>query len=335
MNPVALPTALVWLIWLVILLLEVATPPGVVFGILYVVPLLLGASQRTAQQAWRFLLICCASTLSNLLVPLPVHQHLGAVLMNRLLVCLALVVTTVLLVRNRELQRQRTALEVELARSQLRGDVIATLAHDLKTPVLGTLASLPLLESSPVAAAIRSSQQRSLRLIEDLLQVFRAEQEGLPLDPQPCNLLAIAEDALRTVEPIAAERRITLVLQQERRSHLDLRADPSLLQRLLENLLLNAVHHSLRGQRVWLQLSREPQGLRMEVRDGGPGFTPEDLPELFHRFHHSPNGSRGAGLGLYLCRLIAEAHGGTIQAANGPGGGARVMVELPLAEPGP
>jgi len=334
-NAFAPPTAIVWLIWLVILLMELATPPTVVFGILYVVPLLLGASQRTTRQAWRFLLICCASTLSNLLVPLPVHHNLPAVLFNRLLVCQALTVTTVLLVRNRELERQRLGLELDLARSQLRGDVIATLAHDLKTPVLGTLASLPLLGSNPVVAAIRSSQQHSLRLIEDLLQVFRAEQQGLPLDAQPCNLLAIAEDTLRTVEPIAAERRITLVLQQEHRSRLDLRADPSLLQRLLENLLLNAVHHSLRGQRVWLRLSREPHALRLEVRDGGPGFAPQDLPELFHRFHQTPNGRRGAGLGLYLCRLIGEAHGGTLTAANDPGGGASVMVDLPQLETGP
>ncbi|MFM7393572.1 MAG: hypothetical protein ACKO22_04215 [Cyanobium sp.] len=110
MNPFALPTALIWLIWLGILLMELATPPTVVFGILYVVPLLLGAAQRTTRQAWRFLLICCASTLSNLLVPLPVNHNLAAVLIDRLLVCLALGVITVLLVRNRELQRQRIAL---------------------------------------------------------------------------------------------------------------------------------------------------------------------------------------------------------------------------------
>ena len=99
--------------------------------ILYVVPLLLGASQRTAAQAWRFLLICCGSTLLNLLVPLPVHQNLASVLIDRLLVCLSLVVTT---------------------------------GHDIKTPVLGTLASLSLLENGAVVEAIRSSQQRCLRL---------------------------------------------------------------------------------------------------------------------------------------------------------------------------
>lgn len=326
-------SALVWAIWLLILLLELATPPAVVLGILYVAPLLLGASQRTPTQAWRFLLICCTSTLLNLLVPLPLHHNIASVLIDRLLVCLGLVVTTALLVRNQELEHQRIAIEVELGQANLRGDVIATLAHDIKTPVLGTLASLSLLEGSAAVEAIRSSQQRCLRLIDDLLQVFRAEQDGLQIDLQPCDLLAIAQEALRTVEPIAAQRQISLVLRQERCCGMKLLADPSLLQRLIENLLLNAVHHNLRGQRVWLQLSRQEGEWWIDVRDAGEGFAPEQLPRLFQRFAQSGNGSAGTGLGLYLCRLITEAHGGIIKASNTPGGGARVLVELPQRVP--
>jgi len=324
------PIAVVWGIWLLILLLELATPPSVVLGTLYVVPLLLGASQRTTNQAWRFLAISCAATLVNVLVPLPVHHNIVPVLVDRLLVCLALTVTTVLLLNNQTLQRQRVALEVDLAQAQLRGDVIATLAHDLKTPVLGTLASLSMLENGVVVEAMRNSQQRCLRLIDDLLEVFRAEQEGLQPQLQPCNLLAIAQAAVSTVEPIAAQRQISLVLRQPQpgTSQMPLNGDPSMLRRLIENLLLNAVHHSLRGQRVWLQLSCEAGGWQVEVRDGGAGFPPQDLPRLFQRFGQTGTGSRGTGLGLYLCRLISEAHGGTICASNCPGGGARVVVVL-------
>jgi two-component system NarL family sensor kinase len=324
-----LPIGLVWATWLLILLLELATPPAVVLGILYVVPLLLGASQRTPAQAWRFLLICCASVLLNLLVPLPVHQNLAAVLIDRLLICLALVVTTTLLIHNQRLEAKRMAQDVELARAQLRGDVIATLAHDLKTPVLGTLASLALLEGGTAVEAIRASQQRCLRLIDDLLQVFRAEQEGLRLQLQPCQLLTIAREALHTVEPIARHRQISLVLRQEPAGRMELLADPALLQRLLENLLLNALHHSLRGQRVWVQLRRRDDSWLIDVRDGGHGFAAEDLPRLFQRFSRGGHGSMGVGLGLYLCRLISEAHGGTITASNDPEGGARVLVQLP------
>jgi two-component system NarL family sensor kinase len=261
-----------------------------------------------------------------------VHQNLAAVLIDRLLVCLALVVTTTLVIQNQQLQSWRMAQDVELARAQLRGDVIATLAHDLKTPVLGTLASLSLLEGGVAVEAIRASQQRCLRLIDDLLQVFRAEQEGLQLHLQPCQLLTIAKEALRTMEPIASQRQISLVLRQEPSGRMELLADPSLLQRLLENLLLNALHHSLRGQRVWLQLRGQGTSWLIDVRDGGIGFAPDDLPRLFQRFARSGSGSAGVGLGLYLCRLISEAHGGTITASNDPDGGARVVVQLPQRE---
>jgi len=331
MTRTALPIGLVWVIWFVILLVELATPPSVVLGILYIVPLLLGASQRSSGQAWRFLLICCSSTLVNLLVPLPVplEQNLASVMIDRLLVCLSLVVTTALVVRNRDLEGLRTSMEVELAQAQLRGDVIATLAHDIKTPVLGTLASLALLGNGDAVKAIRSSQQRCLRMIDDLLQVFRAEQEGLELQWQPCHLLAIAQEAIGSVEPIATPRHISLVLQQQGSGAMDLRADPSLVRRLIENLLLNAVHHSLRGQRVWLQLSQREGACWIDVRDGGEGFPPEQLPQLFQRFAPRDSGAPGAGLGLYLCRLITEAHGGHIHASNISGGGARVEVRLP------
>jgi two-component system NarL family sensor kinase len=327
------PIGLLWVIWLMILLLELATPPGVVLGILYVVPLLLGASQRTPAQAWRFLLVCCITTLLNLLVPSPVHQNLTEVLISRLLVCLSLVITTALLVRNQQLEHRRIAMDVELAQAQLRSDVIATLAHDLKTPVLGTLASLSLLENDEPVRAIRSSQERCLRLIEDLLQVFRAEQEGLDPDLRPCNLLAIAQEALGSVEAIAAQRQIGVVLRQPQGGNhqMVLHADHSLLLRLLENLLLNAIHHSLRGQRVWLQLSYGPEGWLVDVRDSGTGFPAEELPKLFQRFSQTRSSTRGTGLGLYLCRLISEAHGGSIRASNCPGGGARVVVQLPAA----
>jgi two-component system NarL family sensor kinase len=328
-----MPIGLVWASWLLILLLELVTPADVVVGILYEVPLLLGASQRTVKQAWRFLLICCTATLLNLVVPLPMHLNIAPVLIDRLLVCVGLIVTTALVVRNQELERQRIAIEVELGQANLRGDLIATLAHDIKTPVLGTLASLSLLEASAAVEAIRSSQQRCLRLIDDLLQVFRAEQEGLRLNLNPCDLLVVAQEALRTVEPIAAQREINLVLCQESHGDMDLLADSTLLQRLIENLLLNAVHHNLRGQRVWLQLSRQEGDWWIDVRDGGEGFPLEQLPRLFQRFAQSGNGTPGAGLGLYLCRLITEAHGGTIRASNAPGGGARVLVQLPQREP--
>lgn len=334
-----------WALTGLILLVELATPPHIVFGYLYVIPLVIGASHRNRSQALGYLGLCCALTLLNLVAPIA-DPGWRAVLVDRLLVCLALTVTTFLCLNNRHLQRQQVDLEVRLAQADLRRDVIATLAHDLKTPVLGTIATARMLalEADATAgsllergvAAILASQERSLRLIEDLLRLFRADQEGLQLQPEPCDLGRLADEAIAAVGAIARERSVTLIQRQPTGSQpLTLPGDASGLRRLLENLLHNAINHSLRGERVWIDLQRLPSQLVVTVSDRGRGFPEASLPHLFERFYQSDQDQRGSGLGLYLARQIAEAHGGSIQACNLPAGGASLEVVLPLPEHGP
>jgi two-component system NarL family sensor kinase len=221
--------------------------------------------------------------------------------------------------------------------------VIATLAHDLKTPVLGTIATARMMaleaDATPGSllergiAAILASQERSLRLIEDLLRLFRADEEGLRLQREPCDLGRLADEAIEAVGPIARERTVILMRTQPTGARpLNLPGDPAMLRRLLENLLLNAIAHSLRGERVWIDLERLKAHVRMTVSDRGRGFPEASLPHLFERFYRSEPDQRGSGLGLYLCRQIAEAHGGSIRASNLPTGGASLEVLLPLEE---
>lgn len=334
-----------WALTVLILLLELASPPRVVFGYLYVIPLVIGAPHRNRSQALGFLLLCCALTLLNLFVPVP-DPNWRAVLIDRLLVCLALTVTTFLCLNNRHLLRQQVDLEVRLAQADLRRDVIATLAHDLKTPVLGTIATARMLalEAEATAgsllergvAAILASQERSLRLIEDLLRLFRADQEGLRLQREACDLGRLANEAIAAVGAIARERSVTLIQRQPTGSQpLTLPGDANGLRRLLENLLLNAINHSLRGERVWIDLQRLPSQVVVTVSDRGRGFPEASLPHLFERFYQSDPEQRGSGLGLYLSRQITEAHGGSIRARNLPSGGASLEVVLPLPEHGP
>jgi two-component system NarL family sensor kinase len=329
----------VWALTALIALLEFATPPRLVFGYLYVIPLLLGAPQRSRREAIGFLALCCGLTLLNLVVPEPA-QPWGPVLIDRLLVCLALGVTTELCLRNRRLLIQQLDLEVRLAQTDLRRDMIATLAHDLKTPVLGTIATARMLALDSTGAdgslvrrgiaAILSSQQRGLRLIEDLLQIFRADADGLRLQLRDCDLQTLATEAVESVQSIAHERDVTLILKQTaQRDGPRLVCDPSLLRRLMENLLLNAIAHSLRGERVWITLEPRPGQLLIAVSDSGRGIPETMLPHLFERFYQADPDHRGSGLGLYLCRQIAEAHGGTIRACNLPSGGACLEVLLP------
>ena len=106
-------------------------------------------------------------------------------------------------------------------------------------------------------------------------------------------------------------------------------ADPVRLQQILGNLLSNAVRHTPSGGQVTVEVDRpDPQWIRITVADTGSGFSAEQLPGLFDRFTKS-EASAGSGLGLAIARDLVLAHGGTIEAANRPAGGAVVSFRLP------
>ena len=110
-------------------------------------------------------------------------------------------------------------------------------------------------------------------------------------------------------------------------------ADPDRLKQCLENIVSNAIRHSPRGGSVTIEIGRqkrtEGEVARIEVRDQGPGIPDEMLPRIFERFSAGP-GSPGLGLGLYLARRIAGAHGGELTASSPPGAGARFTLLLPF-----
>jgi two-component system NarL family sensor kinase len=326
-------------------LVEVSTPVPVVLGYLYVLPLLLLGETARPAEIWRYVALTCGLTLANLVVP-QVSPFSEWVLTNRLLVCGALVLTASQCLRVRELQRQRLALQSQLAVEDLRRDFVATLAHDLKTPILGTIATLrslasndkrrqdPLLERS--LATIERGQSRALAQIQTLLEVYRNDAEGLRLQPGPVEFTRVVEDVIVELSAMAEERQLSLRLGFGEGLHRQphrLWGDGNQLRRLVENLLINAIHHSLRGSQILVDLESRGASHRLRVADGGPGVPEEEIPRLFERFQRLSEERPGSGLGLYLCRQIVTAHGGTIGLHNRPGGGAEIEVLLP-AGPG-
>ena len=322
-------------------LVEVSTPVPVVLGYLYVLPLLLLSETARPAQIWRYVALTCGLTLANLVVP-QVSPFSGLVLTNRLLVCGALVLTASQCLRVQELQRQRLDLQGQLAVEDLRRDFVATLAHDLKTPILGTIATLrslaasgerrngPLLERS--LATIERGQSRALGQIQTLLEVYRNDAEGLRLQRGPVEFTRVVEDVIRELSAMAEERQLSLRLGfggGSQRQPCQLWGDGAQLRRLVENLLINAIHHSLRGSQIRVDLESRGAGHRLRVADGGPGVPEAEIPRLFERFQRLSEERPGSGLGLYLCRQIVTAHGGSIGLRNRPAGGAEIEVLLP------
>jgi signal transduction histidine kinase len=218
---------------------------------------------------------------------------------------------------------------------------VANASHELRTPlaIARTEADVALADpdASPaelraMAERVREASQRSERLIEGLLVLARSERQlraGEPVD-----LSEAAADALSVARP-EAERlglRVRSVL-----GGAPVTGDRALLERLVANLVENAVRHNLAGG--WLEVDTGLAGGRAVVRvaNGGAPIPPEQVPGLFEPFRRlggdRTGSDRGAGLGLSIVRSVAAAHGGTASARALPGGGLEVTVEVPAARP--
>lgn len=314
--------------------LEMLTPPDYVMGYLYIMPILFAKPQLNRNTTLQITAIAVALTLLNIWIPGNETIH-PAMVADRLITVLALVVTGILSDRNRHTQQalaqQQAKLQVQAKLASLREDFTSTLAHDLKTPILGALETLKAFASgqfgevqpkqkSVLDITIRS-HQTSLQLVETLLDVYRNDSEGLNLHRRPIDLAQLAESATTTLLDLAASRRVHLSLNygdSDFRQFLWVDGDALQLERVFANLIANAINHSPRGAKVEVILGNQAGDRVVKIMDAGAGIQPDEMPHLFDRFYQGQSNRQasGSGLGLYLARQIVEAHEGTIWAEN-------------------
>jgi signal transduction histidine kinase len=232
-----------------------------------------------------------------------------------------------------------SALGAEAAAERDRRFLVSAIAHDLRTPLFTLRGSLEAIErgignGDALARAQRKADHLD-RLVGDLFAFSRAEyaREGHAREE-----LDLAEIARRAVEP----GEIALDVVGDAR----VLGDPVALQRVLTNLLDNALRHAKTWVRVEVRAEDASDvggdgmgGTRavVVVTDDGPGFAPEDLPHVFEPLYRGDKarGGGGAGLGLAIARRLVRAHGGDVEAANAPAGGAIVTVTLPCPSRSP
>jgi two-component system, NarL family, sensor kinase len=317
-----------------VLALELATPPDYVIGYLYILPMILINSRLRRHTNFQFILIAIALTVLNIWIPgkSPIQ---ASMVVNRLITVLALVVTGYLSDRHWQIQRtlaeQQAQIQAQEKLMNMRTDFASTLAHDLKTPLLGAIETLKGFDrglfgsiqskQKTVLGTLIRSHQTSLKLVETLLDVYRNETEGLELQLMPVDLVTLAEDVATSMLNLSTSRRVYLSLNygaSDFRKFLWVNGDAFQLQRVLANLLTNAINHSPRGAKVKVVLEAHAEYQIVKVIDSGAGIKPNEMPHLFERFYQgqSDRQASGSGLGLYLTRQIIEAHGGTIWAEN-------------------
>ena len=258
--------------------------------------------------------------------------------------------TRELLVATEDAARARAELlERERELNRVKDQFLATLSHELRTPMNAVLGWVRMLRTGGVKEhrmqdalqAVERNAAIQHRMIEDLLDVSRVVAGKFHLEFSDVDLADVADAALSAVEPTARAKdiRIEPALDSDL-PHLH--GDPQRLQQVIWNLLANALKFTEPGGHVWLDVRRSDRDVIVEVRDDGAGISPESLPHVWERFHQAADGvvnsgsDLGLGLGLAIVRHIVELHGGTAMAESpGRGRGSTFRIVLPAAQATP
>ncbi len=228
----------------------------------------------------------------------------------------------------------------ERSLEKMREDLTGTLVHDLRSPLANIRTSLELLiaESSGFNAyqhelvdVARSCTTRMIDLVNAILDLSELESGQVPLKRQMTSLPNLGLETLLLQAPVAQEK--SLSLQDELPDDLPLvSVDESLIRRVLQNLIGNAVKFTPSGGVIRLKMQAYPTNITVSISDNGPGIAPALRERLFQKFAAGRVEGRGNGLGLAFCRLVVEAHGGRIWAESEPGKGSIFYFSLPTGE---
>jgi two-component system, OmpR family, sensor kinase len=233
-------------------------------------------------------------------------------------------------------------MAASVARSeQLRRDLVADVAHELRTPIAVLRADLEAVQDGvyqPTAyrvSALREEVDLLARLVADLQELSLAEAGQLALQRQSTDLGQLCRQVVATMAPQATGRGVNLAVAQAVASATSL-VDPDRIGQVLRNLVSNALRYTPAGGSVTLDCQANDKMAILTVRDTGAGITAEDLPHIFDRFYRGERSrsraSGGAGLGLAIVKQLVEAHGGHVWVESAPGSGAAFHVSLPLGE---
>jgi signal transduction histidine kinase len=214
-------------------------------------------------------------------------------------------------------------------------------SHDLRTPLASIRAMIEAVNDGVVTdsqtvdrylSAVQVEVTRLGSLIDDLFELSRLEAGALRLQLEAGSVRDLLSDTLRVLQPQATQKGLRISGQVD--SELPpVVMDSARIQRVLYNLVQNAIRHTPERGVIVLAAQEEDSHVRVDVVDSGEGVAPSDLPHIFDRFYRGEKsrarGMGGTGLGLAIAKGLVEAHGGRIWVQNLPGRGARFSFILP------
>jgi len=222
---------------------------------------------------------------------------------------------------------------------RLRDDFIATLTHDLRTPLLATISGLDFIldkslgeinqKQNDLFCAMKKSSEDMLGLVNALLEVYRYEAGKTYLCKTKFDILKLAQECKEELQALAQKVGIKIEINNSEKE-IFINADKNEIRRVLINLIGNAIKHSQNSSTVKININENKKDLIVDVIDDGIGLSKEDCEKLFLRFSQGTNQKRSSstGLGLYLSRQIIEAHGGKIYVESELNSGSKFTFEL-------
>jgi two-component system, OmpR family, sensor histidine kinase KdpD len=309
-----------------------------------------GPEQRRNQTTWRLAASvgdrpCLAPTDGD--VDIPIDDHLTLVARGHPLAAAdrrlveAFAAQAAIALRQERLAEQAAAVKPLAEADKLRTALLSAVSHDLRTPLASAKAAITSLRSRDVefndsdrdelVATADESLDRLVRLVENLLDMSRLQAGVLGMAPQP---LSVAEAVPKAVDDLGvAADQVAIHIPDELA---EIYADPALLERILANLLSNALRHSPPGQPPAITASEHAGTVEIRVIDHGPGIPVADRDRVFLPFQRLGDRSNdtGVGLGLALSRGLAEVMGGGLDPETTPGGGLTMTLRLPTADTG-
>jgi two-component system sensor histidine kinase KdpD len=229
--------------------------------------------------------------------------------------------------------------DVQIESERLRNVLLSAISHDFRTPLATIIGSASTLRDSE--AALGEERRRALldtllheaermnRLVGNLLDLTRFSDGRIELRHDWVAIDELVGAVLARLSGLLASHPVTLDMPPEPPL---VQGDEVMIEQVLSNLVENVARHTPAGTPFEISARADDDTLEVVVRDCGPGFPPGEEARVFEKFHQArpESAQSGFGLGLAICKAIVEAHGGTIEARNAPGGGAEFRFTLPL-----
>jgi signal transduction histidine kinase len=239
-------------------------------------------------------------------------------------------------------ETRRQAVELERA-NKMQADFSAMIAHDLRSPLVNILGVAEVMIAGMFGSVTEEQKKWLLRLqansrslvdlVSDFLDVSKLESGYVDINREAVNLSAMIEKSIENFRVVALDKKISIKGTVDRALP-SIHADPRRLDQVLSNLISNAIKFTGEGGEVEVLAAADATMVNVAVRDNGEGIRADEVGQIFQKYRQGGNvnhsSHKGTGLGLVICKMIVEAHGGCIRVESEPGKGSTFFVSLPV-----